>query len=169
MAIQISTLEEQQREYIQLVRTRQLQVNLLMGNLQSFINANEEIYGNNDSPSFVPYSYEVDGNGSYATFVPSPTYNERYNGSIFVRREQNVSHVDEQYEDIQNTTLKIEFSEINNNEDIVCPIDLDQLTEGDDILKIKHCGHIFRESNIRLWFNTNFSCPLCRHDLSNNI
>jgi hypothetical protein len=69
-------------------------------------------------------------------------------------------------DEITNATERITYNEvINNNGETACPIDLIEFTEDDDILRIRHCGHIFRENNIRLWFNTNVRCPLCRYDI----
>ena len=46
-----------------------------------------------------------------------------------------------------------------------CPIDLTPFHEGDEIMEITHCGHRFRSSNLRRWFQTNPRCPLCRIDV----
>lgn len=46
-----------------------------------------------------------------------------------------------------------------------CPIDLTPFNEGDEVMEISHCGHRFRSSNLRRWFQTNPRCPLCRIDV----
>lgn len=53
-----------------------------------------------------------------------------------------------------------------------CPIDLSPFQQGDEIMEIRQCGHRFRSSNLRRWFQTNPRCPLCRvdvRDISNEI
>lgn len=71
---------------------------------------------------------------------------------------------------INNATERITYEEyrrchLNSEADEVCPIDLMPFTENDNILRIKHCKHIFREENILNWFNHNVRCPLCRFDI----
>uniref|UniRef100_A0A6C0D3C3 RING-type domain-containing protein n=1 Tax=viral metagenome TaxID=1070528 RepID=A0A6C0D3C3_9ZZZZ len=68
-------------------------------------------------------------------------------------------------EQIEQATERFIFS----NESIVsntqCPITMEEFAEGDEIMRIRHCGHAFRESSITNWFNTNVRCPVCRHDI----
>ena len=47
----------------------------------------------------------------------------------------------------------------------VCPISMHEFKEGDDILRIKSCKHIFREMNLRQWFRYSSRCPICRYDI----
>lgn len=46
-----------------------------------------------------------------------------------------------------------------------CPICWEDFAEGETICKIKHCGHIFKQSCATHWFQTNTMCPVCRYDL----
>ena len=46
-----------------------------------------------------------------------------------------------------------------------CPIDLLDFVPEDTILRIRQCGHIFREMNLRRHFRRNPRCPLCRFDI----
>jgi hypothetical protein len=32
-------------------------------------------------------------------------------------------------------------------------------------MRINHCGHVFREDNIRQWLVSHVTCPICRHDI----
>ena len=50
---------------------------------------------------------------------------------------------------------------------LTCPIDRESIQTGDEVIKITHCGHIFRSQNLRRWFETNTRCPLCRYDIRN--
>lgn len=67
---------------------------------------------------------------------------------------------------IRNGTQLITFSgDISTNGQTQCPIDLNVFTEGDSILKIIGCGHVFREMNLRNHFRYRATCPLCRYDI----
>ena len=46
-----------------------------------------------------------------------------------------------------------------------CPISLDEFREGDQILRIRHCGHVFGSLSLHSWFNSNVRCPVCRFDI----
>lgn len=53
----------------------------------------------------------------------------------------------------------------SNNEMSTCPIDLSEFSVGDEVMRIRECGHIFRKSNLLRWFETNPRCPICRRDV----
>ena len=44
----------------------------------------------------------------------------------------------------------------------VCPITLDAFQPGEHISRILHCGHEFKSSSLRRWFQRSSQCPLCR-------
>jgi hypothetical protein len=45
------------------------------------------------------------------------------------------------------------------------PIDLIPFVLNESIVRIRHCGHCFRRSNLLEWFRRNVRCPLCRYDI----
>lgn len=50
----------------------------------------------------------------------------------------------------------------------VCPISLLPFTEGEQVCKIRHCGHIFKEESLNNWLsNYSTRCPVCRYDIRN--
>lgn len=53
----------------------------------------------------------------------------------------------------------------NTSSTTECPIDLTPFHSGDELMEIRQCGHRFRSSNLRRWFQTNPRCPLCRVDV----
>ena len=67
-------------------------------------------------------------------------------------------------EEIDQTCTRLLFSDVSSNI-TQCPISLEELSQDDYILKINHCGHIFKEENLRRVFETNSRCPLCRYNL----
>lgn len=46
-----------------------------------------------------------------------------------------------------------------------CPISLIPFRIGDEICKIRHCGHCFKKNYILEWFRHNVRCPVCRYDI----
>jgi hypothetical protein len=46
---------------------------------------------------------------------------------------------------------------------------MNEFVSGDSILRIRHCGHIFREMNLRRHFRNNTRCPICRYDIRDYI
>ena len=66
---------------------------------------------------------------------------------------------------ITNATQIIDYSSEYNN--MNCPITLDEFREGEQICRIRHCGHIFKEQALRNWFQRNVRCPVCRYDIRN--
>lgn len=46
-----------------------------------------------------------------------------------------------------------------------CPIRQQSFSNDDTITRIKHCGHVFFEDELNIWFQTHPTCPVCRHDI----
>jgi len=64
------------------------------------------------------------------------------------------------------------YSQLNaevQNVQFRCPIDLLEFSPDDAILRIRHCGHIFREMNLRRHFRRHPRCPICRYDIRDYI
>ena len=49
-----------------------------------------------------------------------------------------------------------------------CPITWDRFEEGQNVIRINRCGHVFGEHAIIEWFRTHDSCPVCRTSLTGN-
>ena len=70
--------------------------------------------------------------------------------------------------DIYNSTSTYTFratSTTTDSSNNICPIDRQPYTDGDEIIKINHCGHTFRRRNLLNWFTRQATCPICRHDI----
>lgn len=50
-----------------------------------------------------------------------------------------------------------------------CAICQDDFPSGSQIRKIKHCNHQFHKNCIDQWFQRNVKCPVCRHDIRQEI
>ena len=46
-----------------------------------------------------------------------------------------------------------------------CPITLEDFAEGDQVTRIRPCGHMFQTQSIRNWFSNRVRCPVCRCDI----
>uniref|UniRef100_A0A6C0C3P5 RING-type domain-containing protein n=1 Tax=viral metagenome TaxID=1070528 RepID=A0A6C0C3P5_9ZZZZ len=66
---------------------------------------------------------------------------------------------------LRRATRTIMFRDISNTTQTICPIDRELLEPDDIVLQIIHCGHFFRDSNLRRHFRGNTRCPLCRFDI----
>jgi hypothetical protein len=58
------------------------------------------------------------------------------------------------------------FSIDASGNDIICPITMEYFHNEDAVMRINRCGHIFKESALRTWFDRNTRCPVCRGTLA---
>lgn len=49
----------------------------------------------------------------------------------------------------------------------VCPIERRDFVEGENIARIRGCGHIFTPRTIIEWFHSHATCPVCRYNILN--
>ena len=70
---------------------------------------------------------------------------------------------------IRRGTELVIWSDISDNYQTHCPIDMQDFSGNDSILRIRHCGHIFREMNLRRHFRNSTRCPICRFDIRDYI
>jgi hypothetical protein len=70
-------------------------------------------------------------------------------------------------QEIQNATeLFIHDSNISNTLLYnTCPITLEEFREGEPVMRISYCGHIFKAFELQRWFLRNTKCPSCRYDI----
>lgn len=120
---------------------------------------------------FSYYSNSVSNNPQYVNNIGS--YRRRYNIAPFdfFRNRQSfglnsTGHRRLTTEMIDNLTEELVYSDLSTNYD-VCPIDLVPFDASENVVRIRHCGHIFRGPNIRRWLQTNYVCPVCRCNLIN--
>jgi len=57
------------------------------------------------------------------------------------------------------------FSFMPTSTETVCPITQEPIERGEEVCRIIHCGHLFKHSAIRSWFQRNVRCPVCRYDI----
>lgn len=72
-------------------------------------------------------------------------------------------------EQIEAATETLTYDENETFMNNQCPISLEDFRNGEQIRRIIHCGHCFSENSFTRWFNSNVRCPICRHDIRDNI
>lgn len=92
-------------------------------------------------------------------FMPTGINNQLFRNVIVRPTPQQIEAACETLEYNENSRL------INNQ----CPISLEDFRNGDRIRRIRYCGHCFSENSFNTWFNSNVRCPICRHDIRDNI
>lgn len=70
---------------------------------------------------------------------------------------------------IRRGTELLVWNDISDNYQTHCPIDMQDFSGNDSVLRIRHCGHIFREMNLRRHFRNSTRCPICRFDIRDFI
>ena len=70
---------------------------------------------------------------------------------------------------IRDATTNIAFSEIEEPMNLQCPISLEVFQPSTIVTQILHCRHAFLPSSFQTWFDSNVRCPICRHDIRENI
>lgn len=72
-------------------------------------------------------------------------------------------------EEIIQTTTNLIYQDIENPINTECPITRDPFESTDLVTRIDYCGHIFKRANLRLWLSTHSNCPMCRHNLRDDL
>jgi hypothetical protein len=67
--------------------------------------------------------------------------------------------------DILRATECCIFSTIQNPINNYCPISQEEFTANQEVIMIKHCGHLFKQEPLLTWFSNHSTCPYCRYDI----
>jgi hypothetical protein len=84
--------------------------------------------------------------------TPINTFNE----NVIVRPTNN---------QLDSATINYEYNAETSQYNTNCPITLEEFQEGEQVCRIRHCGHTFRRDAINNWFQGNVRCPVCRYDI----
>ena len=105
-------------------------------------------------------------NNPYSRIYNTPMYNRT------TRFERNTPH----YEDVVVRPTNDQIASAletylygSVDESHTCPITLEPIVEGEEVSRIRHCGHIFKKNAIYGWFSQNVRCPVCRFDIRDYI
>lgn len=116
----------------------------------------------------------IRNNYDYAFYSPSRRSTNNILSSLFTPLQnisplQNTSLQDviirPTEQQIENATEIIQFNEAISNNNISCPITLDSFVNGENVCRIKHCSHLFKQNALHDWFRRNVRCPVCRYDI----
>ena len=66
---------------------------------------------------------------------------------------------------IEIATRRTRYGDITRPVNTTCPISLDAFTDEDNVVMIRHCGHIFKTNEFNSWFGAHCRCPVCRYDI----
>lgn len=69
-------------------------------------------------------------------------------------------------QDISNNTTVYQQPDLP--EPTTCPITLEPIEAGTNVMKITRCGHVFKEAPLRRWLQRDGRCPVCRTSISNS-
>jgi hypothetical protein len=62
-------------------------------------------------------------------------------------------------------TRIVRYSDIGVPRNRSCPISIIDFNDSDMVTIIQNCGHIFHTEELRTWFTTHCTCPVCRFDI----
>lgn len=65
-------------------------------------------------------------------------------------------------ETITQATTRSFFNEIENPNNLSCPITLEVFLPHQPVIMINQCRHIFNAEHLSRWFETKSTCPMCR-------
>tara|TARA_Y100000389_G_scaffold184407_1_gene202826 strand:- start:13118 stop:14008 length:891 start_codon:yes stop_codon:yes gene_type:complete len=66
---------------------------------------------------------------------------------------------------ISEATETLPFNQIANPLNHRCPITLIPFGNNQNVIRIRHCQHIFDSNGINEWFSNSVRCPVCRYDI----
>ena len=70
-------------------------------------------------------------------------------------------------EQIENAIEIFDYSSDMVLSNIRCPISLADFNDGDNVCRIRYCGHCYIYESLLHWFRTSVACPMCRYDIRN--
>jgi len=81
-----------------------------------------------------------------------------------IQRPRNNQIVPPTATEIENSTVTCRYCDCSTNQTI-CAISRTNFENEDEVLKIIHCGHIFKKQSLLRWFETHRTCPVCRYQI----
>jgi len=145
---QINMFQENARDMLQMIRTTIHQQNVVYSHMLRRNNMRQNTprtHARNTSRAWNVPQYEF----SYE--IPQ----------INIPRRQFANRLTQ--EQINNSIQTIEYEQDMGEER--CPITLENFIVGENICRIRHCGHIFKSTGLMQWFQRNVRCPVCRYDV----
>jgi hypothetical protein len=66
---------------------------------------------------------------------------------------------------IETATRRVRYCDIARPINTACPISMEDFSDNDMVMVIRHCGHTFYPEQLMNWFRSNCRCPVCRYDI----
>jgi len=85
--------------------------------------------------------------------------------SLYRRTTDSAAVVGLTPEQIESVTRERTYRSADWPENRVCPIRLDDFVEGESILELRECRHIFNPAELRRWLERHDCCPVCRRNV----
>jgi hypothetical protein len=101
-----------------------------------------------DATSILSSFLDASGSSILSSFFDSPTRGGMSNDEIDTETTLSL------YEPMSDAS--------NNPVSDTCPITMETFQAGDSVLRINHCGHVFKEGALRTWLARDGRCPVCR-------
>jgi hypothetical protein len=155
---QINTFQENARDMLQMIRTTIHQQNVVYSHV---LRRNNMRQNTQTPPVFSRTNARNRTNTNTTWNVPQYEYTYEIPQIYIPRRTQQTNRLTQ--EQINNSTQTIEYDEDMGEER--CPITLENFIVGENICRIRHCGHIFKSTGLMQWFQRNVRCPVCRYDI----
>jgi len=152
---QINTFQDNARDMLQMIRTTIHQQNVVYSHLLRRNNMRQNV----QTPPV--FSRTNARNTSRAWNAPQYDYTYEIPQIYIPRRTQQTTRLTQ--EQINNSIQTIEYEQDMGEER--CPITLENFIVGENICRIRHCGHIFKSTGLMQWFQRNVRCPVCRYDV----
>lgn len=105
---------------------------------------------------------------SFAYFIqPLARENEQYTQLTNAQIEDAVERIN--YDTSMSNTYNENTATTANTDEVVadrCPICLEDFQIGEQVLRIRVCGHVFKRPGLLRWFQRNNHCPVCRRNVT---
>jgi len=152
---QINIFQENTRELLQMLRSTIHQQNMLYSHILRRNNTYTQ-----PMPSYnrTPPRTTRNTNRAWNTEYTNISYEIP---QIYIPQRPSATRLTQ--DQINNVIENVEYNEEMGEER--CPITLENFIVGENICKIRNCGHIFKSAGLMQWFQRNVRCPVCRCDL----
>jgi len=107
-----------------------------------------------------------DRQGRWSTFTSAPDIPDAIQNRSLL---ESPTRIRPSVMQIRDGTELVSWTDISDNYQKSCPIDMNAFELGDSVLRIRSCKHIFREMNLRRHFRNSSVCPICRYDIRDYI
>lgn len=114
------------------------------------------------------FTFTNDAINTNVDFVPYATISFTIDQSFNIPQNDETENRILTQDEINQTIQDISYNQ-HTTRQTVCPIGLNDFREGQLVSRINGCNHIFIRENLLRWLNTSTRCPVCRHDILDDL